>query len=70
MTCLIGVFRRSRDEDLPALGFAVVLLVAVHSLLDFSAQIPGVGYSMLALLGIGVAQAFPTIMPKYERGAD
>jgi O-antigen ligase len=70
ITCLVGVFRRSRDEELPALGFSIVVLVGVHSLLDFSAQIPGVGYSMLALLGMAVAQAYPMIRPKYERGRD
>jgi O-antigen ligase len=70
ITCLIGVFRRSRDEELPALAFAAIVLVGVHSLLDFSMQIPGVGYSLLALLGMGVAQAYPTIQPKYERGRD
>jgi len=64
LTCLAGVFRRSRDEEVPAIAFAAALLVGLHSLLDFSMQIPAVGYTFAIMLGIGVAQAFPTIRVK------
>jgi O-antigen ligase len=60
ITALAGVFRRERDRSLPALGVAAAILVAFHSTLDFSLQIPGVQYVFAALLGMAVAQAFPT----------
>jgi O-antigen ligase len=60
LVALTGVFRRERDRSLPALGVAASVLVAVHSTLDFSLQIPGVQYIFAALLGMAVAQAFPT----------
>lgn len=55
---LLGAFRRERDRSLPGLAVAASVLVAVHSALDFSLQIPGVQYLFAALLGLGVAQAF------------
>ncbi|WP_116090383.1 O-antigen ligase family protein [Sphingomonas crusticola] len=59
LIALVGVFRRERDRSLPAIAVAASVLVAVHSMLDFSLQIPGVQYIFAALLGLGVAQAFP-----------
>jgi O-antigen ligase len=56
--CFRGVLRRRRGRHFPLVGFAVSVLVAVHSLVDFSLQIPGVAITYVALLGIGVAQSW------------
>jgi O-antigen ligase len=55
--CLRGARRRRRDAALPGLGFAASALVGVHSLTDFSLQIPAVTTVYLFLLGTGVAQS-------------
>ncbi|WP_420138740.1 O-antigen ligase family protein, partial [Sphingomonas sp.] len=67
LIALSGVVRRERDRSLPALAVAAGVLVAVHSALDFSLQIPGVQYIFAALLGLGVAQAFPMGEPHLRR---
>lgn len=56
--CAMGAFTRSRDRILPAVAFSAAVLVGIHSLLDFSIQIPAVQYTFAALLGMGVAQSF------------
>ena len=58
LLCARGVFRRSRDRLVPALGFAAALLVGTHALVDFSLQMPAVAYLFAALLGAGVAQSW------------
>lgn len=60
---LTGVWRRGRDRMLPAMAASATVLVAVHSTLDFSLQIPGVEYMFAAILGIGVAQSFSSANP-------
>jgi hypothetical protein len=55
--CLRGVFARRRDRMFAITGFCAVVLVAVHSTVDFSLQIPAVGLSLATLLGIGLAQS-------------
>jgi O-antigen ligase len=55
--CLRGVFVRHRDRFFAMTGFCAVTLVAVHSAVDFSVQIPAVGLSFATLLGIGLAQS-------------
>lgn len=57
--CLRGAFRREyRHRILPAAAFAIVAVPILHSMVDFSLQIPAVGYATSALLGMGWAQAF------------
>lgn len=55
--CLVGALRR-RQRQLPALVFAVVGIAIVHSLVDFSLQMPAIGFVVSALLGTGWAHAF------------
>jgi O-antigen ligase len=43
--------------DMPALGLAATILIAAHTLVDFSAQIPAVAVYWLAILAAAVAQA-------------
>ena len=55
--CLIGAIRRRRDAESCVAAFCVGLLLAVHSLVDFSLQIQAVSLTFMALLGVGVAQS-------------
>ena len=43
----------------PAIAAAATVLFAVHSLVDFSLQMPGIAITYAALLGLGVAQSYP-----------
>ena len=53
-----GVRTRRRDRIIPAAALSVGLLAALHSLVDFSLQIPGFAIVVFGLLGVGVAQSF------------
>ncbi|MEM6849592.1 MAG: O-antigen ligase family protein, partial [Pseudomonadota bacterium] len=50
-----GAGRRRRLHALPAAGFAVGTLVAVHALLDFSMQMPGAAALFAFILGLSWA---------------
>ena len=56
--CLKGLRERSRDRHFPIMGLAVSTLVGLHSLVDFSLQIPAVTIAYMFLMGIAVAQSF------------
>ena len=56
--CLHGAITRHRDGHIPLIAFAASVLVALHSLVDFSLQIPGLTITYAALLGLGVAQSW------------
>ena len=58
--CWVGIRRRRRDRIYPAIGVAATALVAAHSTVDFSLQIPAVAVSYAFLLGLGCAQSFST----------
>jgi O-antigen ligase len=58
--CLRGVFIRRKDKIFPLLAVCATVLVAVHSLVDFSLQIPAVAMTYAMILGIGVAQSMPS----------
>ena len=53
-----GVRTRRRDRIIPAAALSVGLLAALHSLVDFSLQIPGFAIVVFGFLGVGVAQSF------------
>ncbi|MDI1284454.1 MAG: O-antigen ligase family protein [Reyranella sp.] len=56
---LRGANRRTyRRRILPAAAFAIVAIPILHSMVDFSLQIPAIAYLVSALLGLGWAQAF------------
>jgi len=59
--CFRGVFVRSRDRMYPLVGFGATVLVGVHSMFDFSLQIPAVALLYAVLLGLGVAQSLPSL---------
>jgi len=52
-----GVFNRRRDWLYPATGIAAITLVAFHSFMDFSLQIPAVAIVFSAIMGTALAQA-------------
>ena len=57
--CLRGAWRRRRRHRyLPAAGFAVSTIAILHSTVDFSLQIPAIGFVVSAFLGMGWAQSF------------
>lgn len=56
--CAVGVRSRRRDQHIPAIGVAAVLQLGIHSLVDFSLQIPAVSFLFFLLLGIGCAQSW------------
>jgi O-antigen ligase len=55
--CVLGVFRRRRDMIYPCAGVAATILIGVHSIFDFSMQIPAVAVTFAVILGVGVAQS-------------
>lgn len=57
--CLRGALtRRLARRYLPGAAFAATSVPILHSLIDFSLQIPAIGFVTAALLGMGWAQAF------------
>jgi len=59
--CLRGVKRRNLGRVYPALGAAATILAGMHSLVDFSLEIPAVASAYAFLLGLGFSQAWPRI---------
>lgn len=57
---LRGVYVRKRNRDLPLLGLGILTLSAVHAFVDFSHQIPAVAAIFAWLLGLTLAQSWPT----------
>ena len=58
--CLRGLVRRRRDQIYPAVAIAGVTLIAMHGIVDFSAQMPAVALTLALLLGIGFAHSWRT----------
>ena len=50
--------RRRAHRYLPGAAFAVAAVPILHSMVDFSLQMPAIGFVVSALLGMGWAQAF------------
>ena len=56
---LRGALRRTyRHRVLPAAAFAIAAVPILHSMVDFSLQIPAIAYVVSAVLGMGWVQAF------------
>ena len=53
-----GIRVRKRDLLIPISAFTVAMIAVLHSLIDFSLQIPGYSIPALALVGAGLAQSF------------
>jgi len=58
LLCLRGAVRRRTDRHIPAVALAASLVTILHSLVDFSLEMPAIGLSVSMLLGMGWAHAF------------
>jgi len=58
--CAGGIKRRTGGYIYPAAGIGIIVLVSVHSLFDFSIEIPAVAVTYSALLGACVAGSWPS----------
>jgi len=58
LICVRGLRKRGKDWVYPAIGIAATVLVAIHSLFDFSLQIPGVAITYACILGVACAQSY------------
>jgi O-antigen ligase len=56
--CLRGAITRKRDKLLPALGVGATVLVGLHSLVDFSLQIPAVTILYACIMGLATSQSW------------
>ena len=59
-----GLRRRRRHKVYPCIGFAATALVAAHSLVDFSLQIPAVAMTYSLLMGAACAQSWSSQRPR------
>ncbi|WP_176442852.1 O-antigen ligase family protein [Tropicimonas sediminicola] len=64
---MLGVLRRRRNRVVPAFALACFVVAALHSLVDFSLQIPAVPAAFAAILGLGWAQSFSS--SELDRGS-
>jgi O-antigen ligase len=55
--CFRGALKRRRDATPAIVAAAVSLLVGVHALVDFSAQMEAIALTFMVILGAGVAQS-------------
>ncbi len=56
--CLSGAWRRRRQRYLMVAAVAVPGIAILHSIVDFSLQIPAIAFAAAAFLGMGWAQTF------------
>jgi O-antigen ligase len=57
--CLAGLRARHRDAIYPAIGIGASVLLACHSLVDFSLQIPAITATYALIMGAAVIQSWP-----------
>jgi len=70
--CLVGAWRRRRQRYLMVAAVAVPGIAILHSMVDFSLQIPTIAFISAAFLGMGWAQAFyrtPVQQPAFTEHA-
>jgi O-antigen ligase len=63
IACALGVLRRRRDAVYPCVGLAATVLVAIHSAVDFSLQIPAVTATYMLIMGAACAQCWSSRRP-------
>lgn len=59
--------RRRRDGIVPLAALSVALIGLLHSMVDFSLQIPGYAIVAFAVVGVGLGQSFRTSTDQIER---
>jgi O-antigen ligase len=72
LTLLIrAVSRRRRDRIIPLAAFSVALIGLLHSMVDFSLQVPGYAIVVFAVVGVGLGQSFRTSNDaRHKKGPD
>jgi O-antigen ligase len=65
LRCLIGARDRRRDAVYPYIGVGATVLVAAHSAVDFSLQIPALAATYALIMAVAVAQSWRRA---YHRG--
>jgi O-antigen ligase len=68
--CAVGVVVRTVDGIFPAVALAACCIVALHATVDFSAQIPAVTVTWMAILGMGVGQCRDVTRRRGRRSAE
>jgi O-antigen ligase len=66
--CFRGLRNRGRDWIFPAAGLAATVLVSVHSLFDFSLQIPAISMTYACIMGVACAQSYSSGSRMQEGG--
>ncbi len=56
--CLVALWKRKRGRLFPAVGLAAITVVGLHSIVDFSLEIPAVTITFAAIAGVACAQCF------------
>lgn len=67
--CLEAYFRAKRQHIAPLIGAALIVQVGVHSLVDFSMQIPGVQVNFAFAVGLALAAAISVRKTKLNDGS-
>lgn len=67
LRCFRGSLARQRDSYYPAAGFAIVVFVGIHSLVDFTLQVPAVAATFALLLGTCCAQSWSSLVRRIAR---
>ena len=62
-----AALRRRRDGIVPLAALSVALIGLLHSMVDFSLQIPGYAIVAFAVVGVGLGQSFRTATHHIER---
>lgn len=63
VACALGIRRRRRDAVYPCVGLAATMLVAAHSMIDFSLQIPAITATYMLIMGAACAQCWSSRRP-------
>lgn len=67
LRCFRGSLTRQRDSYYPAAGFAIAVFMGVHSLVDFTMQVPAVAATFALLLGTCCAQSWSSLVRRIAR---
>lgn len=59
LRCVMGLRQHRSQAIFPAIGIGATFLVACHSLVDFSLQIPAIAATYALIIGIAAAQSWP-----------